>query len=553
MRVISLQKALPVVAGMIADRTHVPVVVGRKACTNGKVVCIPPLPIDLSHDDFMMAVAMVYHEVFHILYSNFALEYGAVLQKAVAQALEDIRIEAKGMRSYPGARLYLSHLVVLLTQYGQQGKAGFAPVDPAEPQSRILQSYILYKLRHDLLDQHAVAPVLASAEAAAAVWPVPMRTRLDALMFEVERCETEDDVFALAEEIVRMIEEEELAERERQRQESGTPLSDQPEASEAERDREASSESAPPQPELQPAADHSNVLQAMLDAVPEEVIASAGDIVGQLLNQTSEATGYSELLPSNLRPFPLPSVAADTSPIKASINAIRFRTLAFLASACDPDSMPSYAGTEINFAALHGLRFGAPVFLQEDDSTLVDKGLRTDMLFLVDRSGSMDREIRLALTATLAAILAYKVRGIDSQVAVFPVEGEFDGLNETNAVGLVKSWSESPQVMAGRLTAIDADGGTPMAEAILWASCELARRPPARRMLVVITDGMPDRPDAAHRCIEIARGNGIHVLGLGIGAASHAPAVFGESFSAQIERVDQLTGAMVKLVRSMLH
>ncbi len=131
MRAQSLDRALPAIAGFIADRTGIPIIRGAQACTDNVAIYLPRRrsELDLEERDLVEAVAYLYHEVGHMRHSNFALGATTPLQRAITGALEDIRIEALVMSQFPAARRYLSRLVGMMVEDATQGKGvGFPPV-----------------------------------------------------------------------------------------------------------------------------------------------------------------------------------------------------------------------------------------------------------------------------------------------------------------------------------------------------------------------------------------------------------------------------------------
>jgi len=63
---------------------------------------------------------------------------------------------------------------------------------------------------------------------------------------------------------------------------------------------------------------------------------------------------------------------------------------------------------------------------------------------------------------------------------------------------------------------IRASGGTPLAEALWWVLQTMLPLKEQRKMIVVITDGMPDNPLAANNAIGMAQKIGFEVYGIGI-------------------------------------
>ena len=137
-RAQSLDRALPAIAGFIADRTGIPVIRGSRAMTDGKAIYLPRRrsEIDITEADLLKSVAFLYHEAGHMLHSNFSLGATNPLQRAITGTLEDIRIEHLVMGKFPAARRYLSRLVGFMVEDGAAGLSGFPALEGSEPEAR---------------------------------------------------------------------------------------------------------------------------------------------------------------------------------------------------------------------------------------------------------------------------------------------------------------------------------------------------------------------------------------------------------------------------------
>ena len=164
-RAQSLDRALPSIAGFIADRTGIPIIRGDRAMTDNKAIYLPRRrsEIDLTERELVKSVAFIYHEVGHMRHSNFKLGATNPLQRALTGTLEDIRIEHLVMGKFPAARRYLSRLVGMMVEDGAGGESGFPPLDGSETESAILQRYMMYRLRHEVLRQEPIAALSAGA------------------------------------------------------------------------------------------------------------------------------------------------------------------------------------------------------------------------------------------------------------------------------------------------------------------------------------------------------------------------------------------------------
>ncbi|SFW70272.1 Cobalamin biosynthesis protein CobT, partial [Desulfovibrio desulfuricans] len=87
---------------------------GNEACTNGKVIYLPALPMDCEPELLAMARGFVDHEAAHIRHTDFAALKAAKLDPVtfnLFNCLEDWRIEKKLSGIFPGCRHNLNWLI----------------------------------------------------------------------------------------------------------------------------------------------------------------------------------------------------------------------------------------------------------------------------------------------------------------------------------------------------------------------------------------------------------------------------------------------------------
>ena len=89
---------------------HIPVLLGKKACTNGDVVYMPPTVKGTTEKEKIKSICLLLHEYWHNVYhSNTSIapvhKYSGLLF-TFFNCFEDIRIERAGIKQYPGSIEY---------------------------------------------------------------------------------------------------------------------------------------------------------------------------------------------------------------------------------------------------------------------------------------------------------------------------------------------------------------------------------------------------------------------------------------------------------------
>lgn len=595
----ALKNALPIIASALGEKLGVTVEMGgRQACTDGRKVKLPSLSMD-DKDSQIMALAYVEHEAAHLRYSDFTLQFPTPLAQMIDNLLEDIRIEHNLAIAFPGTKDDLSKLVTLMTQKGLTGDPmGFCIPKAEMTPTQLMQAYMLYKLRHDVLGQAGVKPLLDIAEdLIQKVVPAGMQIRLEALMFEVTRCESEQDVLDLTMEIIRMMEEEAQKEREKEQQQqqqdqspqqgnggqgqdqsgqgaegetqqqSGAGESSQDQGEEGSEGQHSSGQSGQDQGgqgqgQSQPSSEGSSepatgaggkgagggasTIEQMLNATSGEAMADLDQLLEGALQAKADTHSPSSVriaLSQRLSARHSSNAAAETARVAAQSNALRVRAQALLQAQTIAQITPAMMGRKLNMKGLHNAKLGGPVFQRKTEGVQLD----TAVMILIDRSGSMSNNIGLALDTTLASTVALQMPGIRTAVAAFP----FDIREDQEGAALLKDFDESPQSAVGTFQMVTADGGTPLSSPLMYCGMRLLREREPRKIILVMTDGHPnggDRPKSEY-AIDLLRKAGIEVFGLGIGCDTTQ--LFGPE-SRMIETIDQLPSAMIGMLQKAL-
>jgi hypothetical protein len=536
-----LDKALTITARMFADQAGIKIERGARtsAATNGQVIYLPRHrnELVLSDEDITLNLGYVFHETGHILHTHFPCMGTKPIQKAIINILEDIRIERRLFDDFHIVRRYLDRLVGILVKKGE-----FKSVQEGDTKPKLFQAFMLYKLRAEVLGQKALTELAKSAEEACQKTFSPtMLLNLETRMNRVLRCKSTADIARLSEEILKMLEEEEQDEE-----------PDPPDQQDSQRDQEDSGNQGQDQsgenqpgedsPDDQEHADNGrgDSLRELLEMSEEDIEKGIGELLAQQVDQIAQ--GNAE---QNTRSVNFPEVYAhgldgasmSLEKIRASSNALRTRMMQWQSKAQESDVYHANSGTKFDVKRLWARRFGVQAFLREEEGIDLEAAISV----VVDRSGSMDGAIQIVIEATVATALAFEHPSIAHQVIAFPWRTD-DG------VSVIKRWDENVRKLANRIPNMNADGCTPMAEAILFSASQLAARPEDRRVMLVITDGQPDDLRQATENVTLARQHGIHVIGLGI--EIDPVAVFGKANSASIKSISDLASTMINLLKN---
>ena len=140
----------------------------------------------------------------------------------------------------------------------------------------------------------------------------------------------------------------------------------------------------------------------------------------------------------------------------------------------------------------------------------------------------MDREEKVSLDRTLY----HRYRGV--------------------RVDLFKDWDETFQKNHDRFASYTATGNTPLSDGIQFAMQELGQRPEKFRVILVLTDGMPNCPKVVRRQVRLAREAGVFVVGIGIdGAGSSVKALFPE-YNIDVPTLSALPKEMFSVLSSIM-
>lgn len=590
----TIYNALPIVAAAYGDKFGVKVRIGSDvAYTDGKTIVVPNVPADYPNMDVVWGYTA--HEAAHVRFTDFSAPRRQGLHAELTNAFEDCRIERAMMDLYPGTATTLNEVANYMAQVGH-----YTHLTDDEHPAQILVGYCLYWLQARAVGQPVMASFLATAQPVLErTFPQGVITRLGTILRKVVDAESTSDVSYLAEQVIRMIEEEKQKEEEQQQQDQQSQdQSKQPQSVPNEQtagggdgsgdedgqqdsthdvsqpgngpgqsndgDDSAEGQGQRSMPGADQRADNdsgnaSRTAQGKLDALAEALSAGAGDVDGDRarnsLKQELSQVAREEGNPS----YQTIRKGTDASDDKAkglelmnrvrpATSKIRNQLFGLVQASLRCAKQSTRSGKRLDINRLHRVVSGdTRVFAKPQEK----RKPNTAVHILGDKSGSMARPTRSDIKRSLAdvtdeACIALAL-ALDAIAHVNPAVTFFSNSSESPVVCAVKH-GQSVQANTGRFP-VKPSGGTPMAEAIWYAAYELSKTREDRKMLIVLTDGEPNSPQATKEVIDLCERSGIDVIGIGI--QTSAPTnLFSQSIC--IDAVEDLQKTLFKLMEKSL-
>lgn len=568
-------RAMPLVASILGNRLGVAVDIGSHdtACTDGRTIYLPPLPVDGDENLLGTIRSYIDHESAHIRYTVFEDVENARLSplgKFLWNAIEDWRVEHELITRYPGCHEHFQWMIRHLL-FGEEQEA------EARPSASCILSYVLLTLRS--WDVEELIPRREKeGQSIERQWP-GLRAKLDGLLKLLpDHCHSTRDSIDFARKMVALLEQEESpqsqAQSEPSSQAGGTESLNKSEGNHQPKPEDTRQDSK----ECPTESPTSRSEQASRDVQPESGDANASQTQGQP-SAMSEGQAVPRQDKQGLRAL-LNAAEQDLPPtldtrLAGELNLMRqgwpepFTRMAVegrlsvqaLSRTAHEESMAASRALGTRLQALmqaKALRRAVPgrsgrldgrllyrvavdnphVFLKREERQAVN----TAVHILLDVSGSMKGKMRLASSACYAVTSALaSIPGINVGVTAFPA------VTPDGAPGVC------PLVRHGQRPGTDfglkAGGSTPLAEALWWMGKVFLSLTENRRILLLITDGEPNDPQMAVAALEELRRLGIEVMGIAV-RSPHLGAIL--PIQAQVNDMSELAGAMFNLLLNHL-
>lgn len=489
---------LPLLASILGDRYGVQVRIGGKeACTNGKVIHLPSLPMDCEPELLALARSFVDHESGHIRHTDFGVLQAANLDPVtfnLFNCLEDWRIEKKLSGIFPGCRQNLNWLIRRFFVEEAQPRA------EGDPPALAVLDYVLLTVRAWDVEEVNM-PRMAAAEVLCQHFP-GLREVLDAILAKVYiHCPDTAAAIAYARQLAQGIRQWEPQQQQKKTRGNGAVHTDSAPQSDQDISSDCVSQAQLPTSPSKAKAQ----LTALLHAEAQDLPQNLGELLSTalVLCQAESAFEGVTVAVEGVRPLGVLPEPQKLKALQASI-ALRTRLQGLLQARTQKRCRIGRRGA-LHPGSLHRLQTGNPrIFRREAEQT----GLNTAVHILLDVSGSMNgAPIVLARQACFAVAKALEnIKGVNPAVTAFPA------LASTSSVfPIMRHGQKVPDSFD-----INASGGTPLAAALWWIMQTMLFLREQRKIILIITDGVPDSTHAATHAVNVAQKLGFEVYGLGI-------------------------------------
>lgn len=563
--------SLPILAVAYGRRHGVEVIIGgNDACTDGKTIRIPALPLDCDEALETEALGYLHHETGHIEFTDIDQYQMAETPFIVSilQGIEDVRMEAARNAKYVGSHLTLSRLVKHGVAKGWWGTP--ETIDHWPPQD-VLSFGILMKLRNEVLQQPCAEIATLLWERVNSLLGDAGTIKLEALLGLVNDLDCTADSLALSRRIATMIEDtarepespqqsspsndssqsndpnqanngdgqsggsqsqqgqDQSGTRAGQRQEtgeqSGQGKSKQKRGKEASKKRDGQPDGdagggGSPQGSPEGKSPDRDALSNALSASADQCKSTdLGTTLGKALSKTAAQAVAQDKVNEQVETGNT-SVAG---PVDKPLGVTKRQSIG---QGELPEVLASSQQLRTRLAAvlqaqarakvthrLTGNRIDGKVIhrLFTNNSRLfkhkeVKRKVNTAGMLLLDKSISMNDGGRMTVARKAALATCSGVSQIPGCKIAAAAFPEIE---------ILKDFEESERSSAGRFV-INAGGGTPMGKAMVWAATRLAARREERKFLIVVTDGAPGDKELVKRMIKMYAQAGIEVIGVGI-------------------------------------
>ncbi len=491
---------LPLLASVLGDQYGVQVRIGGKeACTNGKVIQLPSLPMDCEPEMLALAASFLDHEAAHIRHTDFGILKAANLDPVtfnLFNCLEDWRVEKKLSGIFPGCRQNLNWLIRRFFVEQAQPRAG------GDSPALAVLDYVLLTVRAWDVEE-VNRPRTAAAEVLRQHFS-GLKEVLDAVLVKVHiHCPDTASAIDYARQLAQSIRQWESQQQAKYDKNHKSGKGEKGNGHES-RDKGGPSACASQTQPSVPSGDKAQ-LTALLHAGAQDLPQNLGELLSATLTSqlTESAAETVTVAVEGFRQTGALPEAQKVQALQASI-ALRTRLQGFLQTHTQKRCSTGRRGA-LHTGSLHRLQTGNPrIFRREAEQ----RGFNTAVHILLDVSGSMcGAPIALARQACFAVAKALEnIRGVNPAVTAFSATA-----STSSVFPIMRHGQKVPDSFD-----INASGGTPLAAAMWWVMQTMLFLKEQRKIILIITDGVPDSTHTARQALNIAQKLRFEVYGLGI-------------------------------------
>lgn len=518
-RTKDIMASLPLVASVLGDKYGVNVILGGdQACTNGKTIMLPTLPLDCDAELLALARAFIDHESAHIRHTDFQTLQAANLtpmQKHLWNTLEDWRCENALAALFPGCHQHFRWLIQ--HHFGKAEDNDRAGDNPALS----ILNYVLLTVR--AWDVPAIEkPRRTEASVIQHAYP-GLLSKLDGILDEVRMdCKDTQDAINYALKLSATIEayaeNTKAKEHDEQsgRQGGASPPVTLPFQQQEEERTDCDAQSDDALSIISQAESRRTTrtartkaqqqLDGMLHSPEGSLPLAVGEQLAEALSarQVKHQPGLTVAQVGHKYTANLRQEVIDES-LRSSV-ALRTRLHGLLQAMTQQPCVRGRRG-KLCTQRLHSLVANSPcLFLKRGER----RKTSTAVHLLLDCSGSMSgTQMELASRACYAVALALEqCRGVNVGVTAFPANGD---RHECAVAPLVRHGERVHHRF--HMTGM---GYTPLGESLWWVMQQMFPLKEERKVILILTDGMPDSVPAARHALKHAETLGFEVMGLGI-------------------------------------
>lgn len=533
---------LPLLASVLGNTYGVHVRIGGSdACTDGNMIQLPSLPVDCGKELLLLVRGFIDHESAHIRYTDFKAFKEAALDavtKNLFNAIEDWRVENRLAAVFPGCRHNFHELIRrFFVEDATKERAGERSL------ALSVLNYVLLTVRS--WDVPEVSQPLGEETTSLDTHFPGMRQPLDLILAQIrQECPDTSSAIHYARQLAHCLKSWKSSSQEEQNQESGTRTEN---TSASEKGRETSTSDASAHgtssvgnscsPAGETGQDILSGIQSIVDTLPVDMgnwlgkqleVHAAGES-GRKVEMAVEGSCEVHLLPDQ-----------DREKAVRMATALKARMLGLLQAHTLRHAISGRQG-KLETGKLYRLSTGSPRVFQKRAS--VHK-LDTAVHILLDSSGSMHGEsIKLAVQACYAVGKALEhLSGISLGITSFPAYRD----GKIGVFPLVRHG----QKMTDRMQ-MQAHGGTPLAEALWWVMRQMLILRETRKVVLILTDGVPDDVPQCLQALEALRKTGVEVYGIGM-KFDCISSLLPDTSSRVISRFEELSPALFEVLQHAL-